>query len=384
MLAVVHTERRDPNSRYAIWHRRSRPTRRTVRSHGSIPISTLSAALLVSPRCSRTDHSGQNARSPAHARPPRRHSGRRQRHSHEVRVAEGAAPDRGTRVDRPRRSTPPIRWRPQSTTVVVGHGADHVRAHLADGPTLTSWSRNPSLGPGTRSCKPRRACGPAAGPVVLLSGDVPLLSRQRAARAGRTASRGARRRDGSDGSGRRPVRIRPHRAVARVESLRIVEERDASPAQRKIARNQFRHLCLRARAVVRRARQDRVRQRARESITFRIWSRSIGGGGASSRRSAWRTAVEIRGINSRTELAEVSRMVRQQKNEELMAAGVTLDRSGDDLYRLRRGDRARHRRLSVRVHRRHDTGLERPARFTLAAGSSTRPLATARSSATTR
>ena len=35
-------------------------------------------------------------------------------------------------------------------------------------------------------------------------------------------------------------------------------------------------------------------------------------------------ADEIRGINSRTELAEVSSMVRQQKNEELMAAGVTL------------------------------------------------------------
>src|SRR4029079_3587563 len=34
--------------------------------------------------------------------------------------------------------------------------------------------------------------------------------------------------------------------------------------------------------------------------------------------------VEIRGINSRTELAEVSRLVRQNKNEELMAAGVTI------------------------------------------------------------
>jgi bifunctional UDP-N-acetylglucosamine pyrophosphorylase/glucosamine-1-phosphate N-acetyltransferase len=33
---------------------------------------------------------------------------------------------------------------------------------------------------------------------------------------------------------------------------------------------------------------------------------------------------EIRGINSRTELADVSRLVRQTKNEELMAAGVTL------------------------------------------------------------
>jgi bifunctional UDP-N-acetylglucosamine pyrophosphorylase/glucosamine-1-phosphate N-acetyltransferase len=34
--------------------------------------------------------------------------------------------------------------------------------------------------------------------------------------------------------------------------------------------------------------------------------------------------LEIRGINSRTELAEVSRIVRQTKNEELMAAGVTI------------------------------------------------------------
>jgi bifunctional UDP-N-acetylglucosamine pyrophosphorylase/glucosamine-1-phosphate N-acetyltransferase len=35
-------------------------------------------------------------------------------------------------------------------------------------------------------------------------------------------------------------------------------------------------------------------------------------------------AREIVGVNSRSELAEVAKMVRQQKNEELMAAGVTL------------------------------------------------------------
>ena len=36
-------------------------------------------------------------------------------------------------------------------------------------------------------------------------------------------------------------------------------------------------------------------------------------------------ADEIRGINSQTELAEVSRIMRQNKNEELMAAGVTIE-----------------------------------------------------------
>src|SRR5207248_1470944 len=34
---------------------------------------------------------------------------------------------------------------------------------------------------------------------------------------------------------------------------------------------------------------------------------------------------EMHGINSRAELAEVSRIVRQQKNQELMAAGVTIE-----------------------------------------------------------
>src|SRR5207247_3616881 len=36
-------------------------------------------------------------------------------------------------------------------------------------------------------------------------------------------------------------------------------------------------------------------------------------------------ADEIRGINSRAELAEVSRIVRRRKNDELMAAGVTIE-----------------------------------------------------------
>jgi bifunctional UDP-N-acetylglucosamine pyrophosphorylase/glucosamine-1-phosphate N-acetyltransferase len=38
----------------------------------------------------------------------------------------------------------------------------------------------------------------------------------------------------------------------------------------------------------------------------------------------YRDSHETRGINSRSELAEVSRIVRQKKNEELMAAGVTI------------------------------------------------------------
>ena len=42
--------------------------------------------------------------------------------------------------------------------------------------------------------------------------------------------------------------------------------------------------------------------------------------------ATWTVAnpIEIRGINSRSELAEVGAVMRQRKHEELMAAGVTL------------------------------------------------------------
>jgi bifunctional UDP-N-acetylglucosamine pyrophosphorylase/glucosamine-1-phosphate N-acetyltransferase len=104
---------------------------------------------------------------------------------------------------------------------------------------------------------------------------------------------------------------------------RIVEERDASPAQRKIAEINSGIYAFALEPLF--GALDKIasdnaqgeyylpdlvaiyRRRRRVVTTFSVAA-----------------AVEIRGINSRTELAEVSRMVRQQKNEELMAAGVTL------------------------------------------------------------
>jgi bifunctional UDP-N-acetylglucosamine pyrophosphorylase / glucosamine-1-phosphate N-acetyltransferase len=104
---------------------------------------------------------------------------------------------------------------------------------------------------------------------------------------------------------------------------RIVEERDASPAQRKIAEinsgiyafelgSLFRVLddIQPANAQGEFYLPDLIgiyRKRKRPVATWTVTD-----------------ADEIRGINSRSELAEVTKMVRQQKNEELMAAGVTL------------------------------------------------------------
>ncbi|MGH9174852.1 MAG: bifunctional UDP-N-acetylglucosamine diphosphorylase/glucosamine-1-phosphate N-acetyltransferase GlmU, partial [Vicinamibacterales bacterium] len=104
---------------------------------------------------------------------------------------------------------------------------------------------------------------------------------------------------------------------------RIVEERDASPAQREIQEINSGIYAFALEplfAALEKIASDNAqgeyylpdlvaiyRRRRRVVTTYTIAD-----------------AAEIRGINSRTELAEVSRMVRQQKNEELMAAGVTL------------------------------------------------------------
>ena len=88
------------------------------------------------------------------------------------------------------------------------------------------------------------------------------------------------------------------------------------------------------------------------------------------------SADEIRGVNSRRELAEVSRLVRNAKNEELMAAGVTLI---DPATTYVEGD--------VQVGRRHGHAPQRlprgahrssawPAKSTPAAAWSTPPSAT--------
>ena len=106
--------------------------------------------------------------------------------------------------------------------------------------------------------------------------------------------------------------------------VRIVEERDASPEQREI-------------------REINSGIYALDLAPLFDALRGIGPAGAQGERylpdlvAIYRRGQlpvqslvveppdEIRGINSRTELAEVSGIVRQSKNEELMAAGVTIE-----------------------------------------------------------
>jgi bifunctional UDP-N-acetylglucosamine pyrophosphorylase / glucosamine-1-phosphate N-acetyltransferase len=217
---------------------------------------------------------------------------------------------------------------PASINVVIGHGAEALKEALSTFriPGLTAPIRfvvqEQQLGTGHALLQTRPLLEGENGTLVLLSGDVPLLSAATLRAlldthhdAGAAATVVTARFARPFGYGRI---VRTGGAISK-----IVEERDASDAQRKIseinsgiyafaletlfdaldgigtANNQGEYYLPDLVAIFRKQRQPLA--------TYMV---------------SW--ADEIRGINSRTELAEVSNMVRQQKNEELMAAGVTL------------------------------------------------------------
>ena len=105
---------------------------------------------------------------------------------------------------------------------------------------------------------------------------------------------------------------------------RIVEERDASPAQRKIKEINSGVYVFSLAPLFEALRGLATGNAQGEYYLTDLISTYR------RRRRAVETVVledpnEIRGINSRSELAEASRIVRQKKNEELMAAGVTIE-----------------------------------------------------------
>jgi len=211
---------------------------------------------------------------------------------------------------------------PATTTLVVGHGADQVRTHLAGRPDLQFAVQAPQLGTGHALQQAEACLAGRTGTLVLLSGDVPLLRADtlrrlvtvhQSARAAATVVTATVERP--YGYGR----------IVRVEGriARIVEERDASPAERRIAEINSGIYAFDLAPLF-----DALRAVSSHNAQGEYYLTDLV---ALYRRQALPVETvavdnpqEVRGVNSRTELAEVSRLVRQTKNEELMAAGVTL------------------------------------------------------------
>src|SRR5216684_6788402 len=215
------------------------------------------------------------------------------------------------------------RLSPRSTTVVVGYQGDAVKEALARQSGLTFVVQEPQLGTAHALLTVEPVLGKATGTLVLLSGDVPLLTADTLKTlAGRQIASGAAATlvtavvDNPRGYGRV---IRSGERIAR-----IVEEKDATSAEleiREINAGIYAFAlaglfeAFRTVAALNSQKEyylpDLVciyRQRGLVVETLTVSSPG-----------------EIQGINSRADLAAVNRVVRQAKNADLMAAGVTID-----------------------------------------------------------
>jgi bifunctional UDP-N-acetylglucosamine pyrophosphorylase / glucosamine-1-phosphate N-acetyltransferase len=211
---------------------------------------------------------------------------------------------------------------PATVTLIVGHRAEMVREQLAHWRNLQFALQEPQLGTAHALQQAESLLAGRTGTVILLSGDVPLLRSETLLRlvethqaAGAAATVVTANVDRPYGYGRI---VRTKGQIAR-----IVEERDASPAERQIREINSGIYAFDLEPLF-----DALRGIASQNAQGEFYLTDLV---AIYRRRKLPVATllidnpqEIRGINSRTELAEVSANVRQNKNEELMAAGVTI------------------------------------------------------------
>ena len=212
---------------------------------------------------------------------------------------------------------------PTTTTVVVGHQADLIQTALAHHRNLGFVRQAPQLGTAHALQQARSVFEGVRGNLVVLSGDVPRL---RAATLTQLV-------DSHEAVG--PVATVLTATVERPfgygrvvrsagEMVGIVEETDATPGQRSIREVNGGIYVFDIEPLF-----DAINQIPEAGPKHErylpaivpLYRRSGRGVGTVTAEDP----DEIRGINSQTELAEVSKIVRQSKNEELMGSGVTIE-----------------------------------------------------------
>ena len=213
--------------------------------------------------------------------------------------------------------------RPVSITVVIGHQADALRSALRDRENVTFVVQEPQLGTAHALLQTEAALRGASGTLVLLSGDVPLLTgctlkalvdRHTQSRAAATVVTAVV--DDPKGYGR----------IVRVgeQIARIVEEKDANPAEQRIQEINSGIYAFAVEGLFAAVRSIAAENAQREYYLPDLVS-IYRQRGLIVETVTVSNADEIRGINSRAELASVGRVVREQKAAELMASGVTIE-----------------------------------------------------------
>ena len=212
---------------------------------------------------------------------------------------------------------------PRTTTVVVGHGADDVRSALSDWPDVRFVVQSPQLGTGHALLQAEPLLAGEQGTVLLLYGDVPLLTvetvqllleRHRSRRAALTVLTATL----ADPYGYGRIVREDGRVV------RIVEERDASAEQHAIREINTGIYALELDGLF-----DALRALATDNAQGEYYLTDLVAGAVRAGRTVEALCVddesEVRGVNTRIDLAELSRILQDRTRRRLMLAGVTLE-----------------------------------------------------------
>lgn len=208
-------------------------------------------------------------------------------------------------------------------TVVIGHQSEKVQEYFSDQSDIVFASQDEQLGTGHAVACCRQALSGFTGTVLILCGDVPLIttqtlqlmldhhSSQRAAVTVLTTCM-----ENPFGYGR-VLKDADGKVVA------IVEEKDATAAQRSINEINSGIYCVDARflfAAIGELKNDNAQQ---EYYLTDIIKAAVAGGKACC-AFAVGDPMEVMGVNDRAQLAEAGRVVRQRINRKLMLAGTTI------------------------------------------------------------
>jgi len=211
---------------------------------------------------------------------------------------------------------------PETVVVVVGHEAELVTARLASRSSTTFAVQEPQLGTGHALLQAEPALSGKCGTVVVLSGDVPLLRpetldrlvqthlAQRAAATVLTATV-------TDPTGYGRI-VRTDGRIAA-----IVEHRDASPDVRAITEVNSAIYAFDL-APLFESLRGIGSANAQGEYYLPDLVRMYRERGLPVETVLLDDPTEVMGVNTRRELAYVAARLRDRKNDELMAAGVTI------------------------------------------------------------
>ncbi|MGA2878318.1 MAG: bifunctional UDP-N-acetylglucosamine diphosphorylase/glucosamine-1-phosphate N-acetyltransferase GlmU [Bryobacteraceae bacterium] len=212
----------------------------------------------------------------------------------------------------------------RNATVVVGHQADQVRALLSpSGVRFVDQTEQKGTGHALLACRASLATEP--GLVVVLYGDCPLLSPA-------TLTELVRRQTASDSAATLiTTRLADPTGYGRIvfgekgDVRAIVEHKAATPAQLAIPFINSGIYCFRAGLLWKHLVEIQPDNPAHEYYLTDIVE-ILGRAGHTVAAMEVENSAELLGINTRVELAEVDKIFRHRKVQELMLSGVTIEK----------------------------------------------------------